>query len=54
MKVNNHNAMFDHVYQVDIYILGWIFILIAYKQGKCLTNKSHSNNITPAIPFKLY
>jgi hypothetical protein len=46
--------MADHVYQVDIYTLGWIFILIAYKHEKCLINKPYSNNITPAIPFELY
>jgi len=46
--------MFEHVYQVDIYTLGRIFILIAYKHGKCLINKPYSNNITPTIPFELY
>jgi len=29
VKLNNHNAMFDHVYQVDTYTLGYIFILMA-------------------------
>jgi hypothetical protein len=54
MKLNNHNAMLHHVYEVNIYTLGKIFILIAYKHEKCLVNKPHSNNITQVIPFELY
>jgi len=41
VKLNNHNTMSHHIYQINMHTLGQIFILVAYEQWKIVHLTNH-------------